>query len=587
MLLDEVQPGMTGVGVTVFEGVAREEFTVHVLGILRNVTGPRRSLILARLEGGPLAETGVIQGMSGSPVYIDGRLVGAVSYALGQFPKEPIAGITPIADMIEAVSLPGARPPVPRMAFEYPISNERFVTMLRHALRPVTAFASDPNDVVGIGLPSARAAQLGAVLRPIAMPLVLGGFAPDAIDVIARAFAGRGLFPILGAGQASDDDAYAEPLQAGDPVAVSLVSGDLLMAGTGTVTMVDEGRVYAFGHPFQSLGPTDFLMNRARVQTLLPSLLASSKLATIGEAIGTFQQDRATAIAGTLGVHPRLIPITVRLHTADGRRPSRTLRFEVVDDQLLTPLLAYVSVFNTLRAYEREAGTATFTVRGTMTVKGHEQVAFEDMFTGNSPSIGAATYVAAPITFLLQNDFEPVELDRLDLDITSAEQAHTATLERVWLDDIRLRPGRTVSLKILTRSYRGEETIQTVPIRIPENASGGLSLLVSGGPQLAQWERQELGRPLEPRSVRQLIRALNDARRNNRLYVKLLSDDAGAVVGGERLASLPPSMLAVYRADRSSGAVGTLSAATLDEWEITTEHTVSGSRTLSLSVPPR
>ena len=459
--------------------------------------------------------------------------------------------------------------------------------MLRHAIRPVTAFASDPNDVVGIGLTSARAAQLGALLRPIAMPLVLGGFAPDAIDVISSTFAGRGLLPILGGGQASDDAADAEPLQAGDPVAVSLISGDLSIAATGTVTMVDGDRIYAFGHPFQSLGPTDFLMNRARVQALLPSLLASSKIATIGEAIGTFQQDRATAIAGTLGVQPRLIPITVRLHTADGRHPSRTLRFEVVDDQLLTPLLAYVSVFNTLRAYAREAGTATFTVRGTLTVKGHEQVAFEDVFAGNSPSTGAATYVAAPITFLLHNDFEPVELERLDLDITSAEEPHTATLERIWLDDIRLRPGRTVFLKILTRSYRGEETIQTVPIGIPENASGELSLLVSSGPQLAQSERQELGRPLEPRSVTQLIRRINDARRNNRLYVRLLSNDAGAVVGGERLASLPPSMLAVYRADRSSGAVGTLNRATLDEWDITTEHAVSGTRTLLLSVPSR
>jgi hypothetical protein len=586
MPVDQIRPGMSGVGVTVFEGVRREEFRVQILGVLKNLVGPRRDLILARLDGGPLAATGVIQGMSGSPVYIDGRLIGAISYSLGAFAKEPIAGITPIAEMQEAATLPVARPVTAQKArLEWPVSPDALAGWLRAHLGAVEPFADSPRDVDAVGLPRAVAAQLGAMLRPVGIPLVMSGFDQEARDLLATALRDQGFAPVVG-GAADGLLAPEEPLQPGDPIGVGLIRGDLLLAGVGTVTMVDGDRVYAFGHRFLNLGPTQFPMMRAYVHAVLPSLFTSSKIASVGEVVGTFQQDRATAIAGTLGPGPRMIPISIALEAAD-RKASRQFTFEVVSDQVFTPLLTYAVVLNTLRSYEREFGTATFTVRGRASLKGHPAVAFEDIFAGDAPSAGAATYVAAPITFLLTNDFEPVEIERVDLTITSSEQPRLATLERVWIDEVRPRAGQTVPLKILTRTYRGDEVLRTVPIEIPAYASGTLSILVADGTRLAQWEQRELRQALQPQNVAQMIRALNKARRNNRLYVRLLSREPGAVVNGELLAALPPSVLAVFDADAGAGNITPLRSATLGEWELATDYAVRGFRLLTITVEPR
>jgi hypothetical protein len=190
----------------------------------------------------------------------------------------------------------------------------------------------------------------------------------------------------------------------------------------------------------------------------------------------------------------------------------------------------------------------------------------------------------APLTFLLSNDFEPIDIEAVDLTVQSTEQPRTATIERVWLDGVRARPGRTVPLKVLMRTYRGEEVVRTLPIDIPANASGPLSVMVSDGARLAQWERREVRQPSEPRSVPQLMRALNMTRKNNRLYVRLLASDAGAVISGEPLSALPPSVLGVLESDRSTGDFVPLRNSTLGEWNIPTEYAVVGSRVLTINV---
>jgi hypothetical protein len=306
------------------------------------------------------------------------------------------------------------------------------------------------------------------------------------------------------------------------------------------------------------------------------------KVATTGETIGTFRQDRATAIAGTLGKGPDLIPIRISLDTERGLK--KTFTFQVVNDQLFTPLLTYVSIVNTLTSYEREFGAATFAVKGKAVVRKHGEVAFEDVFTGESPTIGAAAYVVAPLAFLLGNDIEPVQLDAVDLSITTSEQPRTATLERVWLDAIKVKPGTTVPLKMLLRTYRGEEMTRTLPIDIPANATGALSLLVSDGTSLARIEQRDARSIMQSRGLEQMIRELNKARKNNRLYVRLLNQDAGGVVNGEKLSSLPPSVLAVMEADRNGGNFAPLRNATIGEWEVTLDNAVSGSRILTIDV---
>lgn len=583
MPVSEVKPGMVGLGRTVFTGTTVEQFKAHILGVLENAMGPNRNLILARLEGGPLATTGVIAGMSGSPVTIDGRLVGAVSYSLGSFSREPIAGITPIDEMVDATRSTSRRPVGTRARADLtlPLSAASLTATLQRLFARTNPFAQSPADVrfSGVSTGAVGGAELGAMLRPIATPLVMGGFRGEVADLVSSGFSASGFSPMT-TGSAPNAAASTAPLGPGDAVGVGLVSGDLILGGTGTVTSVDGARVYAFGHPFYNLGPTTFPMTRAWIHTLLPSLMSSSKLGSLGEVIGTFDQDRATAIAGTLGAAPPMLPITLVLDTDRG--PSRTFHFSVVRDQLFTPLLTYISVVNTLKSYEREFGTSSFMVKGRAQVDKHGEIAFEDLFTGDSPSIGAASYIAGPITFLLKNDFEPVEINKLDLTIVSSESPRTAVLERVWLDAPAARPGRSVPLKLLVRTAEGADVLHTVRVDIPANATGPLTLMVADGTRLAQIEQRESRMQQQPQDAAQLVKAFNKARKNNRLYVRLVSADAGAVVEGETMAALPASVLAIFDADRSGGAISPLRSATLGEWAIPTEYAVSGARFLSL-----
>jgi hypothetical protein len=596
MSVDEVRPGMVGIGRTVFDGDRIEEFKVHLLGVLRNTNGVKRDLILARLEGGPLANTGVIAGMSGSPVYVDGRLLGAVSYSIGQAPKEPLAGITPIDEMVDAtLTATDRRPPLPAgVKLEPPFTQDDVTAALRSVFatfqRP---FAERPSDVLvlaGGGADAERNAQWGALLRPIATPLVMAGFPGRFRDDLGQAFAASGFVAAPGQaappanGQASAAVARAR-LRPGDPVGVNLIAGDYLMGATGTVTEVDGDTVYAFGHPFYNMGPTQFPMTTAYVHAILPSVTSSMKIASTGDTIGTFRQDRSTAIAGTLGRGPGMTPVRIALTNERGQR--KTFAFEVVHDQLLTPLLTYMAILSTFSSYERENGTATFQVKGKATIRGRGDVTFEDIFAGEPPSVAAAAYVLAPMTYLMGNSFEPVEFESVDLDIASSERPLTATLERVWLDTTRVKAGTTVPLKILWRTYRGEEVTRTLPIEIPANLTGSFSIVVADGNKLVQYEPKDTKTGAQTRGLAQMLRALNKVKKNNRLYVRLLRQDSGAVINGESLTSLPPSVLAILEADRTGGTYSPLRNSTVGEWEVPTGSAVSGSRLLTLTLTPQ
>jgi len=302
MPIAEIRPGMVGIGRTVFSGTRVEEFRANILGVVENVIGTQRNLILAKLEGGPLAEAGVIAGMSGSPVYIDGRLIGAVSYSLGSFSKEPIAGITPIDEMMSETALPAARPMAARIRLDMPVNEASLVAAFRKALNWNQPFAQRPEDARLIGAASVGGfgSEVAAILRPISTPLAMSGFQADLADMLGSAFRDQGFVPMVAAAGGHGEMPFEGPLKPGDAIGVMFVDGDLQLGGTGTVTYVDGDRVYAFGHPMYNLGPTEFPMTRAYVYTVLPSLFSSMKLSATGEIIGTFTQDRATAIAGRL-----------------------------------------------------------------------------------------------------------------------------------------------------------------------------------------------------------------------------------------------------------------------------------------------
>lgn len=589
MSVDDIKPGMTGIGRTVFEGAELSEFKVQILGVLRNVQGPKRNLILAKLEGGPLATTGVAQGMSGSPVYVDGRLIGAVSYSIGAFPKEAIAGITPIAEMKDATAM-ARRPGTQQARIEVPVTRETLTAALSSTYARLAPFAARPADVQSIGVPAAAGAQFGVMLRPIATPLVLGGFEPEMVDLLSGAFSAAGFAPTVsgGGGQSAEVRNMKGALREGDAVGVSLLGGDLELGATGTITHIDGDRVYGFGHPLFNAGPSEFPLTRAYVYKVMPSLMTSFKISALGDVVGTMQQDRATAIAGTLGRGPALVPMTVTLTSARGEAPTtRTLKYQLVNDQVFTPLLSYVAMFNTLGAFERQFGPVTFAVKSRTRISGHADLVVEDVFAGDNQAAGLAAAVGGPLTMLLTNDLAPVRIEGLDIAIETSETPRSVTIERVWLDEIRPRAGRTVPLKVLTRSYRGEEKIITQPIEIPANVAGPLSVLVTDGRALNALEQRELRRSLQPQSVAQMIRVLNNTRRNNRIYVRLLSGTPGAVVNGEALPALPPSVLAVLEGDRNGGSFTPIRSAAVGEWEIPMNSAVNGSRVLAIDVESR
>jgi hypothetical protein len=581
--LDQVRPGIIGVGRTVFSGSKLEDFKVEVLGVMRNVIGPKRNLILARLEGGPLAKTGVIAGMSGSPVYVDGKLMGAVSYSLGQFSTEPIAGITPIDEMIDATMMTAAPRVTRPVAMSLQPTPRELIEIWSRDLGRSKPFVDEPSQALVLSGASSDLTRLSAMLRPIAVPMIASGFDASVFDSISPAFSAAGFVPMSSAQSpgAGASAANSRPLQPGDAVGVGLLTGDFELGATGTVTHVDGDRVYAFGHPLYNLGPTQFPMTRADVQVVLPSLMASSKLASFGEVVGTVQQDRATAIAGRLGPAPSLIPVTITLNS--DRAPSRTFTFGVVRDFTFTPLLTYLSVANVLTSYERGAGPASFAIRGSASIRSEGDLVFEDIFSGDQPAGGASAYVAGPLTALLKNFGEKVEVERIALTIDASEQQRTARIERVWLDTTRPRAGQNATVNVALRSPGGQEIVRQVPIQIPANLTGSLQLTVADAVRTTADDRRDT-RGADVQRVSQLMRAFNRSRRNNRLYVRLTSPDSGAIVNGEPMAGLPPSVLAVMESDRNSGTVGSLRTMTRGEWELALDFAASGSRQLTLSL---
>lgn len=422
-----------------------------------------------------------------------------------------------------------------------------------------------------------------AILRPITVPLLAGGFEPGVIDALSGTLSAAGFLPMSSQAPAANrpQPPARRTLAPGDAVGVSLLSGDFEMGATGTVTHVDGDRVYAFGHPLYNLGPTEFPMTAADVHVVLPSLMQSSKLASLGPVLGTLQQDRATAIAGRLGPGPSLIPMAVTLDS--DRLGQRTFSFGVVRDTTFTPLLAYLAVANVLTAYERATGPASFTIRGTASIRAHAPLDFEEIFTGDQPVGTAAAYVAAPLTLLFKNTSEPVDVERISLTIEASEESRTARIERVWLDTTRPRAGATATVSVALRGARGEERVERVPITFPANTHGPVQLLVADAERASADDRRDL-RSAEIERPSQIIRTFNRARRSNRIYVRLTTTDPGAVVSGEPMRALPPSVLSVLESDRSTGSVSTMRSALRGEWEIPLDLAVSGSRQLSVSL---
>jgi hypothetical protein len=564
MTFDEVQAGMKGQGRTVFKGTEIETFEVEILGKLPNI-GPDQNLILALCTGGPLAHTGVMAGMSGSPVVIDGKLIGAIAYSWG-FTKDAIAGITPIEEMLA----------IPKR------ESDRRVT---------TATRVEPGGLERLNEPELldtffaslfqRSMQRTGTPLPTMVPLAVSGIRADALTRGLPSLTAAGFLPMQSGG-GGGDPAPSPPLEPGSAVGLKLVRGDIEMTATGTVTWTRDDEVLAFGHPLFGLGATDLPLTGATVQALLPSLEQSSKIATPLAEVGALRQDRTSGIYGRIGVSARMIPIRLKV---SGSESERTFSFDVADDPLLSPLLLYISLRGVLDSRERTFGNVSIRLREGSVIKmaSGVDVALDNLFSGpNAMTMGTA--ISAYILHLLMNNaWEQPQIAGVNLILDFDERPQTARIRRASLSRYRVHPGETVRVTVVLQPYRGAQRVLTRDVVIPpETPPGVLTLGVTGA--MAAMQSESRGERAVPQTLDQLIRLINRLRRNDQLYIMATREDSGVMLEGSRLPSLPPSVARVLSRPRTRGNLTIVSRRAILEEMIDTDYLIEGAAKLRLEV---
>ena len=557
--LQDVRPGMHGVGRTVFHGEQIEEFQVEILGVLKNL-GPKQTVILAKLSGGPLAETGVMQGMSGSPVYIDGKLLGAI--ALGfPFSKEPIAGIQPIESMLAGASS------------GLPVGNHA-TFQSRAANSPV-------------------ASPLGS-LGDILTPLSLSGFTPATLPAFAADFRRLGFEPQEGVSAgAPPSQQYSGTVKPGSMISVSLLSGDLNMNADGTVTYVDGKRIYAFGHRFLDAGSVELPFARSDVVAVVPTLTSSFKVSAPRAWVGTILSDRSTAIAGEIGRPAHTVPLSVTVHSAI--TGSHTYHFQVINSRLLTPFITQTALFSVIDATERTLGAGTLRLEGRVQFDGGlPDLVLRDTFVSDSalPQQVAADAVVA-LGFVLGGDFRNLHLKDMSFQLTASEEKRQLRVAQAWTSAQEVHPGGSVQITTLLQGEDGIEVTKTATYKVPIGApAGALNFTVSDGntlntPEFAGLSQSSL------QTAAELIRSINAFRDSDALYVRVWRQEpsftiAGPLPGGE-LGDPPPSV-ALILADPSSSATSN-AALTLTRGSQVAEmrvpvsgYVVTGAKTVQVEV---
>jgi hypothetical protein len=579
--LEDLRPGMKGVARTVFAGSEPQEFGVEILGILPGFTGPRQSTIIARLSGANVDKTSVFAGMSGSPVFIEGRLVGAIAYNF-PFAKEPICGITPIKQMIDIFESDNYKPKstsAPRaISFKELAAAEWKPSLPKQNVAATSLIAP-----VSAGSPLAP--LMGQQIQPIATPVVFSGIRQESLSMFATELGQAGLLPVSGVGGSASITSLApfdaKTLTPGASVTVELARGDYSIAASGTVTYRDGDRIYAFGHPFLGLGGADMPMTESSVVTVIPNAFSSFKLAVPGQMVGSISQDRATGIFGQLGHAPKMIPVKLNLHTSRNR--DEQFSYEIVNDQFLTPLLLTITIVNSIGARERSIGESTLSVRGAIAVNGQKSIDIERRFASANASLLAAGSIAGPVSELLSSGFNDVNLDGISLDIVSTEDKQTAALERISLDRTEVTRGENAEIQAYVRTDSGKQFVERIPLQIPADApSGPMVIMVGDGGAM---QESSSAKAFVPRDLGQLVGALNRIKKNDRLYLRLLRPAPGVVIGTSELPNLPPSVVATLNSDRSSGGYTPLALSQVYERELPpAEFVINGQQVITVIV---
>src|SRR6266567_1589518 len=559
--LSQVRPGMQGYAYTIFAGDQVEKFDLEVIGVLDNFLGPKQSIILVQLKGPKVEHTGVVAGMSGSPVYLDGKLAGALSLKLGIFTKEAIAGVTPIADMLN--------PPLQSPS----------------AQADVQQFSLPAESNSRTGLP------FGSSLERIETPLVFSGFQPAAIQQFSNQLQAYGFVAAQGGTAAArPEDAHLVP---GDMAGMVLVQGDASINSACTVTAVQADRVYLCGHPFLSLGDIKIPMARSRVVTTLSSELASTKIVNVGGSIGTITGDHLTAVTGKLGAPPAMIPLDLTLLVSgDGPAKQKTLHFELVNHPKLTPLLVALTTFSGLTQNSLYGEGSTLHLSGEIRLQGHAPVQIENTFApGDSLSpdgLPIALTLQTVFARLFVNTFEPAKVDRIALRVESTPGRKSFVIESAWLEKGGAAPGETLRVRVLLRPYRGPARVEETTVRVPEQVARGttLRILVSDADLLNRASRgfAFAGAGGSPTGLDQLIALLNRERRNDRLYVGLFVPAPTLLWDDKELPNIPLSQINVVDGRPAPGSVQVLRESLANEASIPLGGPVSGIISLNLQI---
>lgn len=598
--LDEVRRGQRGIGYTVFAADAAEPFEVEILGVMEGMLGPDQSVILARLSGEKIERTGVIAGMSGSPVYIDGRLVGAVAYRFGAFTAEPIAGITPIRDMLEMQKGADGRASAPPL-FRGPL--------------PALGDPADPSRARLPPLPApprpvGAAGRFGAA-TPIATPLVISGLDPAVLEARRPELEAAGFLPVAGGGRSQDLDlglfeprpsaartvaantageagrVKAAPIAPASPIGALLMRGDINVAAIGTVTYVEGDRVLAFGHPFIGHGEVAFPMTTAAIVNTLASEAGSYKQGLPAREVGVIRQDRLTAIGGALGAAAPMIPVRILIQGLDDPAASVGIetRVEIVDDPVWFPAMldnAIASAASRRLGYEA-GGTLDLDVR----IHVEDRVlAYEDRLSAPPPlrlPAFASRDVASSAAMLLRNELKRAPIHGVEVRLRVSAEVHLTELLRVDAP-ARARPGETIAAAAVVRPYRGAPRRVPFELRVPDDAVGEVELYVGGGLELDRKDGDARGRRT-PKDLDDLMALLAARRPAQALYARLYLPQPGLTHDMAVMTALPPSARATLTAQPRDGLEAS-EARPGPEARIPLERVLSGAQSVTIEVVP-
>ncbi len=560
---------MHGTAYTVFEGTLPEPMEFEVLGILHNVNGPKGSIILIRLHGQKVEYTGVVAGMSGSPAYIDGKLAGALAFRIGEFSKEPIAGVTPIGEMLEINQLdksPGSE------------------SSSAAASSGASTRTSGPGGSFAGSTSAGSLQDFASALKPIETPLVFSGFDEEAVRSFGKQFSAAGIFPVMGAGSVSGSK-QPEPLIPGSAVSALLVRGDMDIAATCTVTYADADRLLACGHPLMQFGSTDLPMSKARVLATLPSPANAFKIVDTTEPAGAFVQDRHAGIMGVFGRDAKMIPVTLTVH---GGAMDKVFHYEVLNNPRISPVAMMATTFNALHGLNEYGEQVTYRMSGHIGVNGYPDVDLKNTFTatdsGQPAAAQAALSVGDRFGRIFDNAYSTPDIQSVEMEFNLVRERRWAVLEAAHTDLTEVRPGQDIVIESVLRPYRGDRILSRIPVHVPTSVSKGpLRILVSDGATLDHSRRgpPQFGRRLDLAST---ISQLNKEHPDNRLYVSLMESDPSALIGDKVMPSLPLSVINVMDGMRGTQEMVVLGESSVNEASTEFDYVVSGAQVLTVTI---